>query len=96
MSVHHASAAVTAAAATALILTARWAATRHRHRHLHRDQASTARLSWRRTTPLPDEPQTAPTPGPAAQDAQASVAEAEQHVYRYWRKLRTNPEHRDT
>ncbi|MEV6963250.1 hypothetical protein AB0M97_29650 [Streptomyces sp. NPDC051207] len=80
--------ALTAGAATGLVLLLRRAATRS-WRGGRRHGASAARPPWRRTGAA-DRP--APTDrGPRAredQEAAELVEEAEEHVYQYWQRLR--------
>lgn len=89
MSARHAVPALTAGAATGLVLLLRRVSARS-WRGGRRHGASAARPPWRRT-PTGDPP-AAPNRAsrePEDHEAAVLVEEAEEHVYRYWNRLRT-------
>jgi hypothetical protein len=81
--------ALTAGAATGLMLLLRRASARS-WRGGRRHGASAARPPWRRTATAGD-PAAANRGPQAPEDREAAVLvqEAEEHVYRYWKRLRT-------
>ncbi|MEU5364250.1 hypothetical protein ABZ354_12300 [Streptomyces sp. NPDC005925] len=90
MSARHAVPALTAGAATGMVLLLRRMSARS-WRGGRRHGASAARPPWRRT-PAADAPAAAPNRdlgAPRERETAVLVEEAEEHVYRYWKRLRT-------